>query len=68
MILLLLLLCWAALTVAQPVKVYTHCVRDLEGLEQYEASTCNAGSVDFEVFCINLKHTYRCDGVAWRKQ
>ena len=68
MILLFLLLCWAALAAAQPVKVYTQCVRELDGLEQYEASGCTAESVGFEVFCINLKQTYRCDGVAWRKQ
>lgn len=68
MLLLLFILSLVAWSAAEPVKVYAKCVRDLEGLRQYEISICSANSAGFEVFCLNLKRTYRCDGMAWRKQ
>lgn len=67
LLLLLVALALANRTIPS-VKVYAKCVRDLHGMSQYETSVCGPSTLDFEVFCINLKRTYRCDGAVWRRE
>lgn len=69
---LLLLILLAALASANrtvpSAKVYAKCIRELDGMSQYETSICGPETLGFEVFCINFRRTYRCDGTAWRQQ